>query len=251
MSDTYYYKKYLKYKSKYLNLKQIGGAKLCTPEELMTLPNYGTECKNVTKVVGSCGEPSFKEGKKSKINDIEKEKLLHIFNLFYGKVEEIHIILGANPNFKSDFRIVKDNYVCLFFDPNGRDDIYSDTTEKINFPQIKEFKFKLPFPLNFTDTNSKEILDKIIEIHNKGINVYITNRICGTCFPSFYYLVKNGIQYKVAPEQGLDDILKNSINPQDTEEIKDCFNPLIYKYNMRKYQLDTINIIKETINVEK
>jgi hypothetical protein len=194
MNESHYYKKYLKYKSKYTYLKQIGGERLCTPDELMTLPNHDTQCKNVTKVKGSCGDPSFDMGKKLIITYPEKEQLLQIFNFFHEKVNDIHIILGVTTNFKTNFEIKNDKFVCLFFDPNGRDDIYSDTIDKIKFPENRDFKFKLSFPLNFTDPNSKEVLDKIIEIKNKGKKIYLTNRMCGTCFPSFYYLVQNNIE---------------------------------------------------------
>jgi hypothetical protein len=240
MSESHYYKKYLKYKSKYTYLKQIGGERLCTPEELMTLPNHDTECKNVTKVVGSCSHPTFKQGKESIITDPEKEQLLQIFSFFDEKVQEIHIILGATTNFKTDFKINNDNYVCLFFDPNSTG--YTDTIDKIKFPENRDFKFKLSFPLNFTDPNSKEVLDKLIEIKNKGKKIYLTNRMCGTCFPSFYYLVKNGIEYKVAPEQGIDK--------EDTKEIQECFDPQIYTYKKTRNQLYSININTDEIITE-
>jgi len=187
----------------------------------MTNNKYDTECKNVTAVNGSCGEPSFKFGLTYELLEIEFNNLKKIFEFCKtsDKIINIHIILGATQNLTSDFEI-DDNSILLFFDPNKAE--YIDAPETINTDSSrKEFYFNIPFPLNYLK-KSKEILDVIIQI-NKTKPVFITNRMCGTCHRSLYYLVQNGVKYIVNPEQGLDETM-------DPEDIRDCFDPSKYKY---------------------
>ncbi len=227
MSDINYYKKYLKYKEKYLNLKKMIGGNpphCCEPEELMTNLNYETECTNVISVVGSCGEPSFGFGLTFELSEEHFLKLKNIFKFCSEneQITNIHIILGATENLKSDFNDNQnEKSIYLFFDPVNPN--YIDTIENLSkYPSIKLFKFNLSFPLNHLEEKSKQILELIIEI-NKNKPIYITNRMCGTCHRSLYYLVNNGIKYIVNPEQNLSDEL-------DTDEVRNCFNKNKYTY---------------------
>lgn len=207
----------MKYKQKYLNLKKlIGGADPhgCTPEELMTNLNYETECKNNTAVIGSCGVPSFDNDLTFQLEDDTFINLQKIFNFCNEneQISNIHIVLGATKKFNSDF-FTNENSIILYFDPFNA--TYTDIIDNLyNYPNSMSFKFRLPFPLNHLDEKSKIILNIIIEI-NKIKPIFITNRMCGTCHRSLYYLVQNNVKYTVNPEQGL--------GIMDTEEIKNCF----------------------------
>lgn len=82
----------------------------------------------------------------------------------------------------------------------------------------KKYTFNLFFPLNCTG-NSKKILDSLAYMNNNNnIKPRITNRMCGTCHRSLYYLVQCGIEYFVNPEQGLGN--------QDNFAIKKCFKDI-------------------------
>jgi hypothetical protein len=222
-----YKKKYLKYKIKYLNLKeQLGGAKYCTIKELMDLPDYDTECKNLTHVNGSCGEPSFKHGLSAKISDDVKDsylKLIEIIKNHSNKPINVIFIIGALTKFNQNLFPSKNSLIiCItptetfgsFIDINNELEKEEDLNNKVKF--INSY-----FPLNHIDTNSKLILDKLIEL-DEITPIGIVNKMCGTCHRSFYYLLKNkeNIKYEVNPEQGLNPVM-------DTQDIKQCFNNLV------------------------
>lgn len=245
-----YYRKYLKYKEK---IMQSGGNPVnCTPEELMDKDDYGTFCKNVTKVVGSCAEPSFKYGLTHKIDDKNATYIMKILNIIVQKNKEaeskltyLDIILGAWTEYSSDFK-QNDNSIQIFLDPyyTGRYDEPEIGLKKLSEGTLinKQYLFQLPFPLNYKDVNSKKILDALIDINNNQMKVRITNRMCGTCHRSLYYLVKKGIQYIANPEQGL--------GAQDTTEMRKCFDHKLFEYIKRGKKIMSIDIENETIETE-
>ena len=240
-----YKNKYLKYKNKYLALQRqfkggsadAGGCAentvvprrklreygseprphICTINELMSRPDYEANCKNITMVTGSCAYPSFRDGV-GDITVVQKDQYVNIFTLIREKdIRYLDIIIGATDNLHSDFKDL-DKSLQLLIDPsatnyNDYDKIIKDITDN-----KRKLFFKSIFPLNYT-LNSKIVLDLLIDI-NKTIKVRITNRMCGTCHRSLYYLVNNDIEYIVNPEQGLVE--------QDTSEIRTCFKEAEY-----------------------
>ena len=250
-----YKNKYLKYKNKYLALQQQfrggsaaagsagegggGGAKvsirklreygsepkphICTINELMSQPDYETNCTNITMVTGSCAYPSFRYGV-GDITVVQKDQYVNIFTLIRQKdIEYLDIIIGATNNLSSDFKDL-DKSLQLLIDPSATNyNDYDKIIEDITDNKRKLF-FKSDFPLNYT-LNSKIVLDLLIDI-NKTIKVRITNRMCGTCHRSLYYLVNNDIEYIVNPEQGL--------AKEDTPEIRTCFKDAEYALNQTR-----------------
>lgn len=241
-----YYKKYLKYKKKYLELK--GGAKDCTIEELMnSLDDKLKDCNNLTRVQGSCSEPHFFKSNEDISMEI-KEKWIKLLNLLENKIKldkdikNLDFILGATTNFTSDFENNITNEkrdVQIYFDPINKNkyiefgNIYKIIEEKDKIINEK-FNILMEFPLSHNFPNSLEVLNKIISL-KEIVNIRITNRICGSCFRSLYYLKKNGINYIVNPEQKLSDIL-------DSREIRECFE---LEYIDDKKLEETIEMNKE------
>jgi len=200
----------------------------------MTLPDYNTTCKNVTKVSGSCGDPSFEHGNKE-ISDIQRREFDNIIDIITTKFQNesgpkyLDLVLGATTNVDTNFnendhsfvlnicpipRFVKKNKTVI---ENLNYDTFIEKLNKLSSLKKEHLYLNGKFPLSHNFPNSKHILDRIIHLHNNGVKVRITNRMCGTCHRSLYYLVKHGIEYIVAPEQLL--------GVQDTEEIKKCFKP--------------------------
>ena len=219
--------KYLKYKEKYLQLKkQLGGENplptFCKEDKLMESINE-TSCVNASFVTGSCGDPAFYSSKGTADITLElKDQYIKIFNLIKEKknIKYLDIILGALTNEKSSFNNL-DESLQLCITPIDRFDSYEDLMRKLNENIEKKYTFNSIFPLNFHQTpNALEVLDLLIKINTEGIKVRITNRMCGTCHRSLYYLVKNKIDYQVDPEQGL--------GPLDTDEIQQCFKDFSY-----------------------
>jgi hypothetical protein len=192
-----YYSKYLKYKSKYLNLKN-GGGKQCTIAELMQAKEEG-ECNNETEVAGSCGEPSWKDGYSFHIGENDYNTIIEALNNIPESIQNIEIILGSRKtgNDKNIYYLTIDPIMII---------------QNSGFDNIKHIKSN--FPLRIDGKFDIDILNKIINF-SKSKKVKIINKMCGTCHRSLYYLVKNGIDYEVSPEQGL--------GVADTEDIKKCF----------------------------
>jgi len=200
----------------------INKLKDCNIEELMTLPNYKTTCKNVTKVSGGCGFPSFENGNKE-ISDIQRREFDNIIDIITTKFKNesepkyLDLVLGATTYLFSSFN-ERDHSFGLIINQMPKFLNYKTFIDKLNqLPSLKNSKLCLNdyFPLSHNFPNSKHILDRIIDLHNNGVKVRITNRMCGTCHRSLYYLVKHGIEYIVSPEQLLGE--------QDTKEIQKCF----------------------------
>jgi hypothetical protein len=218
-----YQEKYYKYKQKYLHLKKMyAGAKYCSIDEMMTISKEEfNKCDNNNLVIGSCGDPSFKNN----INDSKDysniKKLFEEIKKYIIKINitDIVIIVGAIyqqelqfPNGKSSLNI--------FITPTSDFKTVEQTIEKLNKTDdnsIRNLYVNAEFPLAVND-KIKEILDIIIDIHFNHSKVFLINKLCGDCFRSFYYLRKNsgdGIGYDVSPLQSTDK--------RDTDEIKSCF----------------------------
>ena len=197
--------------------------KKCSIEELMTLNESHEVCTNFTLVKGSCGEPAFKDTNVD-ISDYQKTEWLELLNLIKSKMDSstspkyLDLVIGATSTLYSDFTDLS-NAFRLAITPlptfNDFEIVKSLISSKADLKNTIT-TFCMDFPLSHNFPKSKEVLDKILEIHQSGIKVRITNRMCGSCFRSMYYLVQNDVEYKVDPEQGLDAIM-------DTDEIRKCF----------------------------
>jgi hypothetical protein len=234
--------KYLKYKQKYLQLKkQLGGnPHFCQPDELMASTDEKT-CINSTFVTGSCGYPAFysKEGIRD-ITSEQKEEYIKIFNLINERkeIKYLDIILGAITKPVSSFDSLEQS-LQLCITPTPIFDNYEELINKLNENKQKLYTFNSTFPLNFHMTpNAVEVLDLLLKINKEGKQVRITNKMCGSCHRALYYLVKNQIEYKVNPEQGLNFVL-------DTEEIQKCFKGIHYTRVGSKYCLRIGDKIKQ------
>jgi hypothetical protein len=189
--------------------------KKCSIDELMSRRH--NNCSNSKEVNGSCSWPSFRAAKS---NDcIINQKLLNFFDLLMKKNtdnKELIIIVGSwkIDSTRTDSITVMITPITTFL--YNLDDNIKFLTEN-SLQQI--YKIRTEFPLTIEPID-KIVLDKIIEMTEK-IQVTLINRICGTCFPSFYYLVKNttkNFTYEVTPEQGM--------TAADTPNIKRCFKKL-------------------------
>ena len=194
----------------------------CTVEQYMNLPSDEVFlCQNRQLVKGSCSEPGFfekleaKPGKYKSLNDL--------FSLVKDKMEykdQLTIILGASKypdefNIKGDSRtlvlyitasIVHKSFITL-----------DEAIKKLSEPEpINVLMISTEFPLEKPDNEILLIIKTLDEIKKSGKNVKIINKICGSCFRTFYHLVKKvGIDYEVSPYQGLDSA--------DTPAIQNCF----------------------------
>ena len=170
----------------------------CTIDEFMTGKKKMNDCNNKHLVEGSCGEPYFFKDGFENINEESKIKLLKILEAAKILKVNIEFILGASKKNEFLSEKMEHGWISLYIDPANVDN---------------KKNIRISFPLSLKD---KDLLDKIIEFakHHK---VHILNKMCGTCFPSFYYLVKNSdnISYNVNPDQGL--------NETDSPDIKECF----------------------------
>jgi hypothetical protein len=213
-----------------MNIK-IKIKKHCTINEMMTLQeDINNICypEDLNRVKGSCGYPSFID--EQKIENDNNDKIIELFDYISRLLPEnstIGICVGAVQN------PIRDKYnINLNFNLNATytnietilDNIKTNLDNiKTNLDNIKtneklekNYYIKNYFPTNQFGSNIK-VLDKLLELTNK-FKIYFTNKMCGSCFRSFWYLTKNAKQnfeYNVDPEQ--------TLGVQDTPEIRSCF----------------------------
>jgi hypothetical protein len=215
----------------FLRFLEFTDVKDCSVHELMESTNPYEECssRSLENVKGSCAYPSFLN--KSALRDYDKERvseLLQLFSAIESKLSTeaapvyFDIVVGAEKQgeFSSAFPD-KTNAYCLFL--NHVEEFESSLENLLNKIREegslkgKEHKFKRYFPLSYTrGPNNRVVLDKLVEMNRNGIHVRFTNRMCGTCFPSFYYLAQRGIAYKMFPSAELS-------GSQNTPAIRSCF----------------------------
>ena len=186
--------------------------KSCTVDEFMTIDNPDKICNNPTLVRGSCSVPSF-------FNELDNEnsnndKIIELLNLIESKLPSgstISIIVGATTESHS-----KPSNIKLYFGDGGFN--INEVLSEIRTKTLQnQYEIKNYFPTNIKGTN-KNVLDKIIQLTDQ-YKIEFINKMCGSCFRSMYYLVKNttkNFEYEVSPEQGLSSIA-------DTSEIRRCF----------------------------
>ncbi len=201
----------------------------CTIQELMTLEGEHAlkicTPKSISQVSGSCSKPGFFH-KSSDMTLEEKTKFLELLKKIELKLSDeekpryFDIILGATTSLGTSFSN-ENNAYSLNINPFPTQSYYTLDdllTELDTYTSLKNKNhiLKIYFPLFYSNRpNNKEILDKLLEMRGKGITLRITNKMCGSCHPSLYYLVKHGAEYIVDPEQKLSE--------DNTPNIRRCF----------------------------
>lgn len=198
------------------------------------------------KLKGSCGDPSLIYALLNN-NPLNNKlflffvclynKLSNIYNNNNTKKCKLHLVLGSennkpcndhekiNQNDNNDelFIVidplaVQENVELLNKIDNYDDEMNIDVAKKDEivkkceniFDENKNvFYLKGYFPLHYNSDKKKKFLDYLIFFHNNNDNIhlFISNKMCGSCFPSLWYLIvkcKN-ISYSVCPEQTIDE----------------------------------------------
>jgi hypothetical protein len=182
-------------------------------------------CYNRDKVIGSCAAPHFTETN-YEINDTSASEWILVLDKIKEKFDELpdtpkylDLIIGATTASYSAFDDEKNSFqLCIneFIGYDKFDDFYKKLSELKNIKD-RILKWNKFFPLSHNFPKSLEILNKIIKIHQSGIIVRITNKMCSDCQRSFYYLVKHGIEYIVYPEMN-----DGQLDGMD-QEMRKCF----------------------------
>jgi hypothetical protein len=185
--------------------------KPCTVEEYMTLDNPGQICNNPTLVNGSCGYPSFFNNIHT-INE-DNEKIVEFLDLIkINNIDKktVNITLGSR-------NIRPRSGINITFDESASGEEIDKYIKELKERKISEtYHLSATFPLN-TDGSNKLVLDKVLEM-TRDFEIFLSNKMCGSCFRSLYYLVQNANEnfiYSVSPEQGLASA--------DTDDIQKCF----------------------------
>jgi hypothetical protein len=218
----------------------------CSIPEMMTMSKDDLEkCRQIdlNHVIGSCKEPGFIDNNIDIDVDTKNKwlEMLSIINRNIGTLnpsKKITIIIGAYfdksyfTNLPEPSTYIDSESFTLFVNPKSlrdpgasaeqrgtaRELSYNDfLTCKLELERSaslvnKQIYWKTYFPLSHNFENSLLVLNKLLEIKDR---LRIVNRMCGSCHRSLYYLVNNGVEYIVEPEQGL--------SHADTEEITRCF----------------------------
>ena len=160
------------------------------------------------------------------------------------KPQYIDFIIGFTTDLKPGFENTKDTLIILINNimPTGSSNTKLNKIEKMTNFNNKKIFFYIDFPLSHNFPNSLEVINKLFEL-NDIVKIRITNKICGTCFRSFYYMVREkNIKYSIKPEQG-------SNVDSDTKSCFEYLNPNhnIYKTNKSAYQ-QTLQFTKKEGN---
>jgi hypothetical protein len=174
------------------------------------------DCPNKKLVRGSCSDPGFFD--ESSIDEFEDINMLNLFesvNEYMKDKLQLKIVVGATQD--SEMKEYVSNGLILYITPADGFINISKAIEKLKKNEIinNSLKIKDSFPLGTSKPLTIKILNIIININKSGKSVTLINKMCGSCFRSFYYLKKNGITYEVNPAQGL--------NNDDTIGIQTCF----------------------------
>jgi hypothetical protein len=189
----------------------------CTVDDFMKFDKDRIEfCPNKKLVRGSCSVPGFFD--KSSIDeyaDINMKKLFETVKTYMVDKSELKIVVGATEDLEMKESV--SNGLILYITPIISFIDINDAIKKLNNRTIinNSLKINTEFPLGTSKPLTIEILDIIINIKKSGKIVRLINKMCGSCFRSFYYLKNNGIIYEVNPDQGLTN--------DDTPQIRRCF----------------------------
>lgn len=203
--------------------------KECSVEELMTRADIVTTCKNLTKVFGSCSEPAFVDTIGKDLSDQVAQGLRTLFSTIVERLDQLDkddknkerrpttLILDVGAHNESASK-VPDSLILRFVTlPRAPllETVVPQIAKEENLNN-KVYTIQEHFPLDHNGTNTARVMDYIKDTVMPKIKIRIENKICGTCFRSFYYLVKHGAEYIVNPAQGAKP-------PMDTDEILRCF----------------------------
>ena len=199
----------------------------CSVLELMEGEHKACTDESKAVVKGSCGEPSFFEDHRELSEDV-KTKYLELLSTIETKLLDetepryFDLVIGSTTSPKSAFTDTKESYtLCITPTESFPNKLNDATIGKLGtLSSLKGEKHTIngSFPLAYArKPNNIAILDKITSMISKGITVRLTNKVCGSCFPAFYYLVKKGVEYRVSPEQGTNNSGAN------TPQIQACF----------------------------
>ena len=141
---------------------------------------------------------------------------------------KINLYIYAYPKIETIFDELVKKITDVKFETDGVEtetvtDIgVTETVTDIGVPGVEVMqRLQLYFPLDYINVSTDDInfLNKIIELTQNNVKVSLINAMCGSCFPSFYYLNKRCVQenfeYSVCPSQGID-------GNQDTPIILKC-----------------------------
>jgi hypothetical protein len=200
--------------------------KECSYEEMMnTNIDVYNSCYNSSLIEGTCENPSF-QNSINPPNDINKDNdmqrlLNNILNKLKNDSEKpkyFDLVLGATTVHKSAFDNDATTFTLCINTTSSYDPIDEVVKQVLEMDNLiaKTVKAKGIFPLDHLKPNNKKIIDTLLEIHNIS-KLRITNRICGTCFRSLYYMVKQDhVSYCTSPETGLTN--------RDDNNIQSCFS---------------------------
>lgn len=181
----------------------------CSLEEYM---NYSEEfniddCNNYNNYKGNCGFPSLRNSIKSLIPNVNKIYML--FSLISTKLQhgkKIGIIIGSINSSEFDYDYDINLYFNECSDPEWRH--YTSLPKCTEFQAIdtiineiqtqplkKDYLILNYFPLN-THPSHMPLLDLIVEFM-KNYDIYLINKMCTTCFGSFYYLKQKAKRLKL------------------------------------------------------
>ncbi|AYV82499.1 MAG: hypothetical protein Hyperionvirus1_78 [Hyperionvirus sp.] len=195
--------------------------KTCSVDELMSFvpAKLNNVCENLTKVSGSCGTPSYLDSIKSDISEGDQKSFLELFSAIRTKLggikpEKLILDIGAT---SEGAPAAGGNLVLRFIPGNPQAEKIGAIIDQINTADNlkgKTYWIDQFFPLDNTKERAATVINSIKDLMTV-IPVVIYNRICGTCFRSFYYLAKYGAEYSFQGAQGK--------GVQDTDEILNCF----------------------------
>ena len=200
------------------NFKQL----TCTVDKFMDASfESKIKCINPQLVKGSCSYPGFFNSFNANDDCTSHINILNIIKDKLEKGKSIGIILGATKKFDAKYDINLYFNICTASVETPECNSYKETdvilTELLTDEPLKSnYRILNYFPLN-TNSNHMDLLNLILELTN-NYHIYLINKICGSCFRSFYYLTQHATKnftYIVDPEQGL--------SSDDTPDIRKCF----------------------------
>ena len=207
------------------------GHKNCTPHEILLENKNDCTLNSQMHVVGSCGIDLHGDIRVLKVKDNNYSSvssiLLEQFNNLFTKLDTVdgkiglYIILGGSgqKNFDELIEIYSNdgNNINIELNIKPGNNISDISGESIN--SDKSFMINSEFPLNVNDEMSKNLCNLLIDKSKlEKYNIYLINNMCGSCQPSFYYLINKReslINYRVQPTQNL--------TLEDNANVKRCF----------------------------
>jgi hypothetical protein len=172
-----------------------------------------SNCTNPQLVKGSCGDPKFFS--EDSISGNSTDKLADLFEkVSQTAVRNVTIIIGAI--YEKEYETGTTDNIVIHISPATGFSSIDDAVTQIDKGN-KTIKVKALFPLNVNTEANKKTIDIIINM-SRTQNIILINKMCGSCFGSFWYLLNSArnFTYVVNPAQGT--------NSDDTDRIMKCFH---------------------------